>query len=52
MANVFISPRYWKKKEIRDVLKTLKEGDRIQVKGSFDMEGGMTSFTAETLNKK
>ena len=25
MANVFISPRYWKKKEIRDVLKTLKE---------------------------
>ena len=52
MANVFISPRYWKKKEIRDVLKTLKEGDRIQVKGSFDMEGGMTIFTAETLNKK
>jgi len=51
-ANVYISPRYWKKKEIKDVLKTLKEGDRVQVKGSFTMEGGMTIFTGETLSKK
>ena len=51
-ANVYISPRYWKKKEIRDVLKTLKEGDRVQIKGSFDMEGVITIFTGETLNKK
>ena len=51
-ANVYISPRYWKKKEIKDVLKTLKEGDRVQLKGSFNMEGGMTIFTGETLKKK
>ena len=51
-ANVYIDRRFWKKKEIKDVLKTLKEGDRVQVGGSFTMEGGMTIFSGETLSKK
>ena len=51
-AYVYIDQRFWKKKEIKDILKTLKEGDRVQVGGSFTMEGGMTIFTGETLSKK
>jgi len=51
-ALVYINRRFWEKKEIRDVLKTLKEGDKVQVKGSFTMEGSMTIFTGETLRKK
>ena len=51
-AYVYIDQRFWKKKEIKDVLKTLKEGDRVQVGGSFTMEGGMTIFSGETLSKK
>ena len=51
-AYVYIDQRFWKKKEIKDVLKTLKEGDRVQVGGSFTMEGGMTIFSGETLGIK
>ena len=50
-VEVFIDQSIWKKKEVKDVLKTLKEGDRVQVRGSFMMEGGMTIFTGETLSK-
>jgi len=51
-AIVQMEPKHWKKKETRVVLKTLKEGDRIQLKGSFVSEGNFTLFFGETLRKK
>jgi len=51
-VNIFISSRYWDNEETRVILKSLKEGDRIEVKGSFDMEGTMTIFAGETLAVK
>jgi lysyl-tRNA synthetase class II len=50
---VYIDQRVWKKKEIKDILKTLKEGDRVNIRGTFMMEGGaMAVFTGTTLSKK
>jgi lysyl-tRNA synthetase class II len=50
---VYIDQRVWKKKEIKDILKTLKEGDRVNIRGTFMVEGGtMAVFTGTTLSKK
>jgi hypothetical protein len=47
---VFIE-QLWKKKEIKDILKTLKEGDRVSIRGTFFQEGGTTPiFTGTTLS--
>ena len=51
-VQVYLDQRIWKKKEIKDILKTLKEGDRVSIRGNFEMEGGMSVFTGKTLSKK
>ena len=43
-VNVFLDWRVWKKKKVKDVLKTLKKGDRVQVQGHFMMEGAGSIF--------
>jgi hypothetical protein len=52
-VQVYLDQRIWNKKEIKDILKTLKEGDRVSTRGKFDMEGGgLSVFTGKTLSKK